>query len=155
MKNDRDESRAIVKRFRSAHASDRPMRILVVDDDEPMRRYIDRVLSAAGYSTTLAVDGADAIGAVARGGPFDLLLSDVVMPEMTGPELALRLRQDDPDLKVLYLTGYSDSLFSEKIRLSKDEAFLEKPCSAVGLLQAVSLAITGSTRRVDARQPGR
>ena len=144
MKNDRDESRAIVKRFRSAHASDRPMSILVVDDDEPMRRYIDRVLSAAGYSTTLAVDGADAIGAVARGGPFDLLLSDVVMPEMTGPELALRLRQDDPDLKVLYLTGYSDSLFSEKIRLGKGESFLEKPCSAVGLLQAVSMALTGS-----------
>ena len=120
------------------------MSILVVDDDEPMRRYIDRVLSAAGYSTTLAVDGADAIGAVARGGPFDLLLSDVVMPEMTGPELALRLRQDDPGLKVLYLTGYSDSLFSEKIRLCKDEAFLEKPCSAVGLLQAVSMALTGS-----------
>jgi two-component system cell cycle sensor histidine kinase/response regulator CckA len=61
------------------------MSILVVDDDEPMRRYIDRVLSAAGYSTTLAVDGADAIGAVARGGPFDLLLSDVVMPQMTAP----------------------------------------------------------------------
>jgi DNA-binding NarL/FixJ family response regulator len=56
----------------------------------------------------------------------------------------LRLRQDDPDLKVLYLTGYSDRLFAEKTTLSNQEAFLEKPCSIVGLLQAVSLAITGS-----------
>ena len=68
------------------------------------------------------------------------------MPEMTGAELALRLRQDDPDLKVLYLTGYSDRLFAEKIRLCDEEAFLEKPCSVAGLLQAVSLAMTRQHR---------
>jgi CheY-like chemotaxis protein len=122
----------------------RPMSILVVDDEDSVLRYLDRVLSGAGHRTTMAVDGADAIAAAARGGRFDLLLTDVVMPKMTGAELALRLRQDDPDLKVLYLTGYSDRLFAEKASLSSEEAFLEKPCSIVGLLQAVSLAITGS-----------
>lgn len=133
---------------RSILASDRPMSILVVDDEESIRRYVDRVLSRAGYRVTIAVNGADAIAAAAREGRFDLLLTDVVMPEITGAELAWRLRQDDPDLKVLYFTGYSDRLFDEKIRLCNEEAFLEKPCSVVGLLEAVSLAITGSVGSV-------
>ena len=55
------------------------------------------------------------------------------MPQMTGDELARRLRQDEPALKVLYLTGYSDQLFKEKITLWQDEAFLEKPCTIDGL----------------------
>jgi len=147
-----------VKRWaldRSTPAADEPMRILVVDDEEPIRRFVDRVLSGAGYRTTLAAGGADALAAAALEDRFDLLLTDVMMPAMTGAELALRLRENDPDLKVLYVTGYSDRLFAEKTSLCHEEAFLEKPCSAVGLLQAVSLAITGSTRRGDARQPGR
>ena len=117
------------------------MSILVVDDEEGIRRYVDRVLSAAGYRTNIAVDGADAIAAAARGGGrFDLLLTDVVMSEMTGAELAWRPRQDDPDLKVLYVTSYSDQLLEEKVTLCREEAFLEKPCTAVRMLQAVSLA---------------
>jgi len=125
---------------------DQPLSILVVDDEEPIRRYVDRVLSSAGYRATTAADGADAIALVAQGGRFDLLLTDVAMPEMTGAELASRLRRDNPDLKVLYLTGYSDRLFDEKVTLCDKEAFLEKPCSPNGLLQAVSLAVTGSVK---------
>ena len=120
-----------------------PVSILIVDDEESIRTYVDRVLSKAGYRTTLAVGGPDAIGVAAGGGRFDLLLTDVMMPEMTGAELARRLRQDHPRLKVLYLTGYADQLFTEKVTLWEDEAFLEKPCSATALLQAVSLAVTG------------
>jgi CheY-like chemotaxis protein len=127
----------------STPSSDRPISILIVDDEEPIRKYVDRVLSGAGYRATTAVDGADAIAQVAQGGQFDLLLTDVAMPEMTGAELARRLRQDNPDLKVLYLTGYSDRLFDEKMALCQEEAFLEKPCTPTGLLQAVSLAVTG------------
>ena len=124
-------------------ATSKPVSILIVDDEESIRTYVDRVLNKAGYRTTLAADGAAAIGVAAGGGPFDLLLTDVMMPEMTGAELARRLRQDQPHLKVLYLTGYADQLFTEKVTLWEDEAFLEKPCSAAALLEAVSLAITG------------
>ncbi len=127
----------------STPASDQPMSILIVDDEEGIRRYVDRVLSGAGYRTTIAVDGADAIAVAAREGRFDLLLTDVAMPKMTGAELARRMRLTDPDLKVLYLTGCSDQLFEEKATLWDEEAFLEKPCTAAGLLQAVSLAVTG------------
>ena len=125
-------------------APDEPLTILVVDDDAGVRTYVDRVLTRAGYRTMLALDGADAIAVAARGPRFDLLLTDVVMPMMTGAQLALRLRHDDPDLKVLYLSGYTDRLFAEQTWLFSEEAFLEKPCSPAELLQAVSLAITGS-----------
>jgi CheY-like chemotaxis protein len=125
-------------------ATSEPVRILIVDDEESIRTYVDRVLSKAGYRTTLAVDGPDAIKVAAAGGRFDLLLTDVMMPEMTGAEVARRLRQGQPHLKVLYLTGFADQLFTEKVTLWEDEAFLEKPCSAAALLQAVSLAVTGS-----------
>lgn len=125
-------------------ATSKPVSILIVDDEESIRTYVDRVLSKAGYQTTLAVDGAAAIDVAAGGGPFDLLLTDVMMPEMTGAELARRLRLGQPHLKVLYLTGYADQLFTEKVTLWEDEAFLEKPCSAAALMEAVSLAITGS-----------
>ena len=125
-------------------ATSEPVSVLIVDDEESIRTYVDRVLSKAGYRTTLAVDGPDAIGVAAGGDRFDLLLTDVMMPAMTGAELARQLRQGHPQLKVLYLTGYADQLFTEKTTLWDDEAFLEKPCSAAALLQAVSLALTGS-----------
>ncbi len=115
---------------RITSASRKAMSILIVDDEDSMLIYLDRVLSGAGYRTTLAVDGPDAIRAAGRTGRFDLLLTDVHMPDVTGLELVRQLRQHDPLLKVLYLTGHRDRLF-----------ILEKPCSAAGLLKAVSLAI--------------
>jgi YesN/AraC family two-component response regulator len=67
-----------------------------------------------------------------------------MMPEMTGYELVRQMRGSTPGLKVLYLTGYSDRLFAEKPLLWEDEAYLEKPCSIKGLLEAVSLLVYGS-----------
>jgi two-component system cell cycle sensor histidine kinase/response regulator CckA len=120
-----------------------PVSILIVDDEEAIRTYVDRVLCKAGYHTKLAGDGPAAIGAAAEGDRFDLLLTDVMMPDMTGAELARRLRMGNPLLKVLYLTGCTDQLFAEKATLWQDEAFLEKPCSPEALLEAVSLAVHG------------
>ena len=71
-------------------------------------------------------------------------VTDVMMPQMTGDELARRLRQSHPGLKVLYLTGFSDNLFKEKVTLWEEEAYLDKPCSIKSLLQAVSLLLFGS-----------
>jgi two-component system cell cycle sensor histidine kinase/response regulator CckA len=122
-------------------------RILVVDDEPTIVSFVDRVLRDAGYVTTLAGGGPQALEAAAKADKFHLLLTDVAMPEMSGDELARRLRRDDPHLKVLYLTGYSDRLFQEKITLWEDEAFLEKPCSMRGLLEAVSLLIHGGIKR--------
>jgi len=70
-----------------------------------------------------------------------------MMPQMLGDELARRLRQSEPGLKVLYLTGYSDRLFKEKVTLWADEAYLDKPCSVKGLQQAVSLLLFGQLEK--------
>ena len=122
--------------------------VLVVDDEEPVRKFVDRVLREAGYKTTLASDGPEAMEAAKGMESLDILVTDVMMPQMTGDELARRLRQTEQrGLKVLYLTGFSDRLFKEKVTLWEDEAFLDKPCGVKGLLQAVSLLLFG---RVDA-----
>jgi two-component system, cell cycle sensor histidine kinase and response regulator CckA len=118
--------------------------VLVVDDEEPVRKFVDRVLREAGYKTTLASDGPDALEAAKGMESLDILVTDVMMPQMTGDELARCLRQADRrGLKVLYLTGFSDRLFKEKVTLWEDEAFLDKPCGVKGLLQAVSLLLFG------------
>jgi CheY-like chemotaxis protein len=121
----------------------RPLSVLVVDDEELVRKFVERVLREAGYQTATASDGLEAIEVAAKLESFDILVTDVMMPQMTGDELARRVRISTPSVKVLYLTGFSDHLFNEKVTLWADEAFLEKPCSVTGLLQAVSLLLLG------------
>ena len=129
---------------------DKPkLAVLVVDDEESVRRFVERVLNDAGYKTALAADGPEAIEVAAQVGSFDLLVTDVMMPQMTGDELARRLRINEPRLKILYLTGYSDRLFKNKVTLWEDEAFLDKPCGVKSLLEAVSLLLLG---RLDSTQ---
>ena len=127
----------------------RSVSVLVVDDELSVRKFVERVLGEAGYTTTAASDGPEAIEVAAKLEQLDMLVTDVMMPQMTGDELARRLRVGRSALKILYLTGFSDRLFKEKVTLWADEAFLDKPCSVKGLLQAVSLLIFG---RVDAPQ---
>ncbi len=118
-----------------------PIRILVVDDELQVCEFASRVLSGAGYHVTTAADGPAAIAVVNRDGAPDLLLTDLKMPDMGGDELAARLRQSVRDLKVLYLTGFSQTLFNKRGVLCEGEAFLEKPCSPALLLEGVSLAL--------------
>jgi two-component system, cell cycle sensor histidine kinase and response regulator CckA len=118
--------------------------VLVVDDEEPVRKFVERVLREAGYKTATAGDGPEAIEIAKKMESLDVLVTDMMMPQMTGDELARRLRQTEQrGLKVLYLTGFSDRLFKEKVTLWADEAFLDKPCGVQGLLQAVSLLLYG------------
>jgi two-component system, cell cycle sensor histidine kinase and response regulator CckA len=135
-----------IKDFASTQLKRKPSEpplALVVDDEEPVRRFVERALQSGGYRTVGAGDGPEALEVAAKIGTFDVLVTDVMMPQMTGDELARRLRQSEGKLKVLYLTGFSDRLFKEKVTLWQDEAFLDKPCSVKGLLQAVSLLVHG------------
>jgi CheY-like chemotaxis protein len=118
-----------------------PIRVLVVDDEVQICEFVSRVLEEAGYRVTTAGHGAAAIAHVEQHGAPDLLLTDFKMPQMDGDELAARLRQSIPDLKVLYLTGYSQALFTNRGMLWEGEAFLEKPCSPSAILQGVSLLL--------------
>ena len=108
-----------------------------------MRALVERVLTDAGFDTLSASGGSEAIEIMNSRGPFVLAIVDVIMPGMTGDELVARLRRTEPDLKVLYLTGYVDQLFQKKEHLWQDEAFLEKPANPEGVLEAVSLLLSG------------
>jgi two-component system, cell cycle sensor histidine kinase and response regulator CckA len=127
-----------------------PARILIVDDDVAVRDFVDQILRGAGYVTARAVDGRDALEMAARLGPFDLLVTDELMPRMLGHELVQQLRRQQPHLKVLYLTGYSDRLFQEKSIVWECEAFLDKPSTPTLLLETVSLMLTDDRAALDA-----
>jgi two-component system cell cycle sensor histidine kinase/response regulator CckA len=130
-------------------ADDAAPRILVVDDEASVREFTERALQTAGYDVVAASNGKQALELVERRGPFDGFVVDVVMPGMSGSELGQELRRVDPDAKILYLTGFSDRLFSEKQALWEHEAFVEKPVSIKGLLEAVSLLLHGDLRNAD------
>ena len=126
--------------------------LLVVDDEESVRRFASRVLEDAGYAVVDAPDGPAALKLSSDRNGFDLAVIDLMMPGMRGDELARQLRRSDPDLKVLYFTGFSDQLFSERPTLWNGEAFLDKPVTIEGLQQAVSLLLFGRTRGPESRR---
>ena len=123
-----------------------PPSVLIVDDEKAVASFVERVLAGNGWRTYVAHNGADALALAATLDGLDLLLTDLMMPEMSGDELARRLRSTLPDLPVLYFTGFGDRLFAERMLLWQDEAFLDKPSSPKGLLEAVAMA---SHRAID------
>jgi two-component system cell cycle sensor histidine kinase/response regulator CckA len=138
------------------NANDTAPRILVVDDDAAVRAFTARALQYAGYDVEVAANGTEALALVERGGLFDGFVLDVVMPGMSGSELGQALRRVNPDAKILYCTGFSDRLFDEKTTLGAHEAFVEKPLTMQGLLEAVSLLLHGDLRDADkAHRSGR
>lgn len=84
-------------------------RILLVDDEEPVRGFLKRGLELDRHVVTTAFDGADAMDRLAEaGGAFDLMLTDIRMPVMDGIALALAAKRDFPDLLIMLMTGYAE-----------------------------------------------
>jgi CheY-like chemotaxis protein len=83
-------------------------RILIAEDEEPLRSLLRRALTEAGHEVSAAADGAEALDLLGARGRFDLLLSDIKMPVMDGIALALAAARDYPDLGILLMTGYAD-----------------------------------------------
>jgi CheY-like chemotaxis protein len=119
-------------------------RILIVDDEPTIVEFVDRVLRGAAYETRTASSGLEALQVVETSAPFDLIVADVNMPELSGPEMISRVRMRQPDVRVLYLTGFNDQLFAARNILWEGEAYLDKPTTMDGLLQAVSLILFGT-----------
>ncbi len=113
-------------------------RVLIVEDEESLRRIAERILTAAGYTTTCAANGDEAIRILAASdAPVDLLLTDVVMPGMSGHELAARITISHPHLKVLFASGYLPDAFPDRGRLGPEVQFLAKPYSPSSLTSKV------------------
>jgi two-component system, cell cycle response regulator CpdR len=83
------------------------IRILLAEDDDVMREYLARALTKSGYGVESVDRGTTALELIKTGGPFDLLLTDIVMPEMDGIELAQKAAIVAPDLRVMFITGFS------------------------------------------------
>ncbi|MEA2063202.1 MAG: response regulator, partial [Gemmatimonadota bacterium] len=112
--------------------------VLVVEDDADVRKLACTILSAHGYNIIEACDGKEAMSIARRHKSFiHLLFTDVIMPEMKGRELYERLSKKRPDMKVLYMSGYTDNVIAHHGILDPETQFLQKPFSLNGLLQKV------------------
>jgi signal transduction histidine kinase/CHASE3 domain sensor protein/ActR/RegA family two-component response regulator len=121
--------------------------VLVVEDDEPVRRLARRALEGAGYTVLQAASPLEALDILARyNGPLDLLLTDVMMPELTGRQLADRLTASRPGLAVLFMSGYAEDAIVHHGRLDPDTDFLQKPFPPEALAQKVRAILDAQGR---------
>jgi two-component system, cell cycle sensor histidine kinase and response regulator CckA len=105
--------------------------ILLAEDDPAVRDFARRALSAHGYTVVEAASGAQALALAAQpGARMDLLMTDVAMPSMNGPELAAQIRSERPGLPVLYVSGFAENHFGRSDLPAEGVAFLPKPFSA-------------------------
>ncbi len=122
----------------SPHHADGDETLLVVEDEEALRRVAVRILSASGYRVLAAANGDEALQVSAQHpGVIHLLLTDVVMPGMSGRVLAQQLTQMRPDIKVLYMSGYTDNAIVHHGVLDAGTQLLSKPFAATELTRKV------------------
>jgi PAS domain S-box-containing protein len=128
----------------AAEAPGRGERILVVEDEDSVRALAKRILSEGGYQVSAASRGAEAVELLRDPSrEFDLLISDVVMPEMRGVELVERAQELRPQLPVMMMSGYTTPLADEDRRAMADAPLLEKPFSRRDLLGEVRRMLDG------------
>ena len=116
--------------------------ILLVEDEPGVRGPIRRVLLAKGYHVLEAANGAEALElATAHEGSIDLLLTDVVMPVMGGAELARHLREVRPQVRILFMTGFSPEAIASHGVLAPETTLLQKPFTVEELVLSVARAL--------------
>ena len=119
-------------------------RILLVEDEDPVRMVAERALARAGYQVTPARDGEEGLELVAQGGQFDMVVSDVVMPGMDGPAMVREIRKLAPAMPVLFMSGYAEEQLREQIAID-NVGFLPKPFSVQQISDKVG-HVLASTR---------
>jgi two-component system cell cycle sensor histidine kinase/response regulator CckA len=115
--------------------------ILLVEDEEAVRAFGARALASRGYRVLEAASGVEALDVAARNeGKIDLVVSDVVMPEMDGPTMFGELRKRGVTAKVIFVSGYAEEAFAKNLPEGEEFAFLPKPFSLKQLIEAVKAA---------------
>jgi two-component system, cell cycle sensor histidine kinase and response regulator CckA len=117
--------------------------ILVVEDNPAVRALIVRSLLRAGHSVLEAHDGAEALRVASLAGAIDVLVSDVMLPHLNGEEVAARLRMERPDLRVIYISGFSRQNGLSHSRFEEPGAFLQKPFAPGQLLGMINQLLAG------------
>ena len=111
--------------------------VLVVEDQEGVRRFVEHVLEHGGYVVIGAADPAAALRAASTNRPIDLLLTDVVMPGASGVELLASLRVTRPGLRVLFMSGFADDAVVHRGIIDPAAAFLPKPFTGPALTRKI------------------
>ncbi len=123
---------------KDAQAPQQPATVLLVEDEEMIRELARGALARCGHTVTTAKDGEEALAAATEcDGAIDLLITDVVIPKLDGPELAAKLTAVDPDLRVLFISGYVDR------ELPAEVEYLEKPFTMQKLILKVGEVLAG------------
>jgi CheY-like chemotaxis protein len=121
--------------------------ILLAEDEEGVRELAREILEEAGYEVLAAPSGVEAVRlAETHPGPIHLLLTDVVMPGMSGPDVARRVRALRPELAILYMSGYGGGAMTERGALYPDAGVISKPFSPDLLTQTVRDTLARSGR---------
>jgi PAS domain S-box-containing protein len=120
--------------------------VLVVEDEEALREVTRRLLTRQGYTVITAGNGAEALDTASTYlGEIDLLLTDVIMPQMLGKEAAERIRHTRPHIRVLYMSGYAQPILASQGRLDPHVALLDKPFTERELLDKVHAVLAPQT----------
>jgi signal transduction histidine kinase len=127
----------VAKRNSSPNSAAGSERVLLVEDEAVVRSIVERTLERANYCVSVATNGDEALRVAEREGPFELLITDVVMPGMSGWDLGKRLSERWPDLRVLYISGYTEDVMKDGGVVGQGLPFLQKPFLPSDLLDAV------------------
>jgi len=118
--------------------------VLLVEDEDAVRSFAARALGQRGYRVLEATTGTEALEVFAsHNGEVDLVVSDVVMPEMDGPTLMKHLRSERPDVKIIFISGYAEDAFRRNLSDNEEFMFLQKPFDLKELAAAVKAALQG------------
>jgi CheY-like chemotaxis protein len=129
----------MVSEMPTADTSTPKKRILLVEDEESVRHLAKRFLDILGYETLEAEDGQSALQLFTKKSvPVDLVIADMIMPDMNGRELVKKIREIRPDMKALYVSGYGAADFADNKELGTNEAFTQKPYSLDALQETLS-----------------
>jgi CheY-like chemotaxis protein len=119
--------------------------ILLVEDTETLRVMTREILEGAGYTVIEAANPAAVLARISSLGAVNLLLTDVVMPRMSGPDLAKDLRRTWPDLKIVFMSGYTEQAVENRGVFEAEAEFLQKPFTIDSLLRKVRAVLDART----------
>ncbi|MDO9263717.1 MAG: response regulator [Desulfosalsimonadaceae bacterium] len=118
--------------------------VLIVEDDPPVRKLAGRILANHGYTVIESDNAADAVArAASHDGPIHLVLTDVIMPQMKGPEVFAKIREYHPGARVLYMSGYTDDMIMRQGVVKEGIQYIQKPFTINGLLEKCHQVLHG------------